>query len=161
MDWSLPSDTVESKQRMPVYSRGKEYRLLRILSKKGALNYLRWVERQQRHVFCFFTRAPFISAGIIRPGFDTSISVQCLAQPVPFFAFRPFSFSSSSCIFPLPLLLSLLLPLLLLLPLHPRYCLTRRFLNASQRLLDSANRENTVTNITVIFIQLLLCVSPF
>lgn len=36
-------------------------------------------------MFCFFTPAPFISARTIRPGFDTSISVQYSARSAPFF----------------------------------------------------------------------------
>lgn len=39
---------------------------LRISLRRNAPNYLRWVDRQQRHVFCFFTLAPFISANTIR-----------------------------------------------------------------------------------------------
>ena len=74
------------------YSCGEEYRLPQILLKKGTLNYLRWVEWQQRHVFCFFTPAPFISACTIRSAFDTSISAQYSTEPAPFFAFRPFFF---------------------------------------------------------------------
>jgi len=81
IDWSLPAVVVKSRRNVYATTTAP----LRISSRRSAPNYLRWADRQQRHVFCFFTRVPFISARTIRSGFDTSISVECSARSALFF----------------------------------------------------------------------------
>lgn len=64
IDWSLAIVAVKSRRN--VLRSATTTATLRISLRRNAPNYLRWVDRQQRRVFCFFTPAPFISASTIR-----------------------------------------------------------------------------------------------